>query len=101
MPTADEVIQALNAVEDPEIGIGIVDLGLVYDAKVNPDGTVKIDHTLTSPFCPVGPMIQDNIKSVVEGMEGVKSCELELVWTPPWDPRTMASDYAKDMLGIW
>lgn len=100
MVSESEILDALKAVEDPEIGINIVDLGLVYGAEVQ-DGVVNITMTLTSPFCPAGPYITAQVEAVTSSLSGVKDVHVDLVWSPPWDPRTMASDEAKDLLGIW
>jgi metal-sulfur cluster biosynthetic enzyme len=98
MPTRDEVFEALKVVEDPELGMDIVDLGLVYDAEI--DGAkVKVVHSLTSMGCPVGPMIQADIRAVVEHMDGVEDVEIELTWDPPWTPDRMSDD-AKFILGF-
>ena len=103
MPTQEEVREALKEVEDPELHMGIVDLGLLYGVEVagtqNEDVTVTM--TLTSPMCPVGPMFRDAVESKVRSLEGVKSAQVDITFTPPWDPRTMASDDAKVLLGIW
>ena len=103
MPTQEQVYEALKEVEDPELQMGIVDLGLVYGVDVEgPENeNVSVTMTLTSPMCPVGPMFKQAVLSKVEGMEGVKSASVEITFTPPWDPRTMASDDAKVQLGIW
>ena len=103
MPTQEQVIEALKEVEDPELHLGIVDLGLVYGVDVDgPDQeNVKVRMTLTSPMCPVGPMFKAAVESKVLSVEGVKSANIEITFTPPWDPRTMASDDAKVQLGIW
>jgi metal-sulfur cluster biosynthetic enzyme len=103
MPTQEQVYEALKEVEDPELQMGIVDLGLVYGVDVEgPENeNVSVTMTLTSPMCPVGPMFKQAVLSKVEGMEGVKSASVEITFTPPWDPRTMASDDAKVHLGIW
>lgn len=98
--TPDEIREAIRVVEDPEIGISIVDLGLVYEVE-NADGDVRVAMTLTSPFCPIGPMLVSQIEAIVSELPEVKDVHVDLVWTPPWDPRTMASDDAKDILGIW
>ena len=98
MPTRDEVFEALKVVEDPELGMDIVDLGLVYDAEVE-GAKVKVIHSLTSMGCPVGPMIQADIRSVVEHMDGVEDVEVELTWDPPWTPERMSED-AKFILGF-
>ena len=94
-------LEALKPIQDPEIRIGIVDLGLVYDALIEDDGKVTVKMTLTTPGCPYGEMVMTMVHKAVGQLEGVTSVEVKLVWSPPWDPRTMASDEAKDMLGIW
>jgi metal-sulfur cluster biosynthetic enzyme len=98
MPTRDDVFEALRAVEDPELGMDIVELGLLYDVEV--DGpNVKVIHTLTSMGCPVGPMIQENVDQVVRAMPDVSDVEVELTWDPPWTPEKMSDD-AKFILGF-
>jgi metal-sulfur cluster biosynthetic enzyme len=98
MPTKEDVFEALRAVEDPELGMDIVDLGLLYDVEV--DGPkVKVIHTLTSMGCPVGPMIQENVDQVVRAMPDVEDVEVELTWDPPWSPEKMSDD-AKFILGF-
>ncbi|MDQ6747848.1 MAG: metal-sulfur cluster assembly factor [Candidatus Dormibacteraeota bacterium] len=98
--TPERVSEALKAVVDPEIGIDIVNLGLIYDVAVREDN-VSVKMTLTSPGCPVGPMLQSQVYGVAAGLPGARNVVVDLVWTPPWDPRTMASEEAKDTLGIW
>jgi metal-sulfur cluster biosynthetic enzyme len=99
--TPDEILDALRSVYDPEIGVNIVDLGLVYGVDRASDGGVKVTMTLTSPACPLGPVIVDQVQYMVGRMPGVENTEVEFVWTPPWDPREMASEEAKAELGIW
>jgi metal-sulfur cluster biosynthetic enzyme len=103
MPTQEEVREALKEVEDPELHMGIIDLGLIYGVDVAGDENedVKVTMTLTSPMCPVGPMFKAAVESKVLSLDGVKKAEVEITFTPPWDPRTMASDDAKVQLGIW
>ncbi len=103
MPTTDQVRDALREVEDPELHMGIVDLGLVYgvDVEGERDQNVKVTMTLTSPMCPVGPMFKASVESKVRSLEGVEKADVEITFTPPWDPRTMASDDVKVALGIW
>jgi metal-sulfur cluster biosynthetic enzyme len=96
-----DVWNALKPIHDPEIRIGIVDLGLVYDVDVQPDGKVLIKMTLTTPACPYGEMLIAMVHREAESLEGVTAVEVHLVWDPVWDPKTMASDLAKDLLGIW
>lgn len=99
MPTKDEVFEALHRVEDPELGMDIVELGLVYDVDVE-GSKVTVTHTLTSMGCPAGPMIQEDIAGVVrESFDDVEAVELELTWDPPWTPDRMSDD-AKFILGF-
>jgi metal-sulfur cluster biosynthetic enzyme len=98
MATRDEVVEALRQVEDPELGMDIVDLGLMYDVEV--DGPkVKVTYTLTSMGCPVGPMIDEQIGEVARAVPGVEEVETELTWDPPWSPEKMSDD-AKFILGF-
>jgi metal-sulfur cluster biosynthetic enzyme len=98
MATKEEVVEALRQVEDPELGMDIVDLGLMYDVELE-NGRVKVIHTLTSMGCPVGPMIQQQIDEVVRALPGVDDVEVELTWDPPWTPEKMSED-AKFILGF-
>ena len=98
MPTKDDVVEALREVEDPELGMDIVELGLMYDVEV--DGPkVKVIHSLTSLGCPAGPMIQDGIYEAAARVPGVEEVEVELTWDPPWTPDRMSDD-AKFILGF-
>jgi metal-sulfur cluster biosynthetic enzyme len=101
LPSKQDVIEALRPVQDPEIRIGVVDLGLIYDAIISETGEVKVKMTLTTPACPYGEMLVRMCQREVEQLEGVTKCDVVLVWDPPWDPKEMASDLAKDQLGIW
>lgn len=101
VPTKEEVFQVLRPISDPEIRIGIVDLGLVYDVIVGEEAKVTVKMTLTTPACPYGEMLIAMVHRAVEDLENVKEVKVDLVWDPPWDPVTMASDTAKDLLGIW
>ena len=98
MPTRDEVIEALRQVEDPELGMDIVDLGLLYDVEVE-GRRVKVTHSLTSMGCPVGPLIQEDINRVTRELPGVEDVDVELTWEPPWTPDKMSDD-AKFILGF-
>jgi metal-sulfur cluster biosynthetic enzyme len=100
-PTLEELRAVLQTVQDPELHMSIVDLGLVYGIYIDEQGVVTIDLTLTSPACPIGPMIQGQAYHLLTQMDGVEDVEVNLVWDPPWDPKTMASDDVKLMLGIW
>ncbi len=101
VPTKEQIIEVLKPIHDPEIRIGIVDLGLIYDVDPQEDGVVRVKMTLTTPACPYGEMLLSMVHREVEQMDGVTKVEVVLVWDPPWDPKEMCSDYAKDMLGIW
>src|SRR5256885_775310 len=99
MVTKDDVFEALHQVEDPELGMDIVELGLLYDVEV--DGPkVKIIYSLTSMGCPAGPMIEEDIRAVTaESFPDVEEIETELSWDPPWTPERMSDD-AKFILGF-
>jgi metal-sulfur cluster biosynthetic enzyme len=98
VPTREQIIDALRIVEDPELGMDIVELGLLYDVEVE-DSKVKVTYSLTSMGCPVGPMIEQEIRETVASMDGVAETEAELTWDPPWSPDKMSDD-AKFMLGF-
>jgi metal-sulfur cluster biosynthetic enzyme len=98
MPSREEVIDALRVVEDPELGMDIVDLGLLYDVDVE-GSKVHVTFSLTSMGCPVGPMIEEQIRDTVKAMPGVEEVESELTWDPPWSPEKMSDD-AKFVLGF-
>jgi metal-sulfur cluster biosynthetic enzyme len=96
--TREDVVEALRQVEDPELGMDIVDLGLMYDVEVE-GPKVKVVYTLTSMGCPVGPMIDEQIGQVTRELPGVEEVETELTWDPPWSPEKMSDD-AKFILGF-
>jgi metal-sulfur cluster biosynthetic enzyme len=94
----DDVVEALHGVEDPELGMDIVELGLMYDVEV--DGpNVKVLYSLTSMGCPAGAMIADGILEAVQSVPGVEGVETELTFDPPWTPDRMSDD-AKFILGF-
>jgi metal-sulfur cluster biosynthetic enzyme len=99
--SADEMVrEALREnVIDPEIGVNVVDLGLVYEIEVK-DGTAEITMTLTTPACPLGPYIDQEVRTAVSDVPGIDNTKVNLVWTPPWDPSKMSED-AKLELGFW
>ena len=98
MPTQEQVVDALRQVEDPELGMDIVELGLFYDAVIE-GPKVKVTYSLTSMACPVGPMIEEEITRVVREVPGVEDVEAELTFDPPWTPELMSED-AKFILGF-
>ncbi|HXF95739.1 MAG TPA: metal-sulfur cluster assembly factor [Gemmatimonadales bacterium] len=83
--TEDGVRQVLRQVKDPELDLNIVDLGLVYDVEVD-RGDVHIKMTLTSPGCPAGPMIVNDVYRQVRSLDGVQDVDVEIVWEPYWTP---------------
>jgi metal-sulfur cluster biosynthetic enzyme len=95
----DAVVGALKTVTDPELGVNIVDLGLVYTVGTRED-EVDVEMTLTSPACPAGPEILRNAVAAIEKLDGVAKANVKLVMTPPWSPDRM-SDEARDELGIF
>jgi metal-sulfur cluster biosynthetic enzyme len=98
MPTREDVFEALKVVEDPELGMDIVELGLVYDVEIE-GPKVHVTYSLTSMGCPVGPLIEQQIAETVSEMPGVEEVEPELTWSPPWSPEKMSDD-AKFILGF-
>lgn len=96
--TKEDVFEALRVVEDPELGMDVVDLGLVYDVTVD-GAAVAVLYSLTSMGCPAGAQIEQDIKDAVGSMEGVEAVMTELTYTPPWSPDRMSDD-AKFVLGF-
>lgn len=98
MVTKQDVMKALRKCYDPEIGISIVDLGLIYDVKVDKD-KVHVKMTLTTPGCPMHSFMVNDAREKVKSIRGVKDVEVELVWDPPWTPDRMSKE-AKKRLGF-
>jgi metal-sulfur cluster biosynthetic enzyme len=96
-PSPEEVMDALSNVIDPELGLDFVELGLIYGVEVN-EGNVNVTFTLTTPGCPIGPQVTEQIDEFVGELDGVKSIESQMVFTPPWSPEKMSED-AKFALG--
>ncbi|MGI8914014.1 MAG: metal-sulfur cluster assembly factor [Chloroflexota bacterium] len=99
MATEEEVRESLRQIVDPEIGINIVDLGLIYETSIDDNGLVAITMTLTSPGCPLSGYIGTAVESAVTDLEGVKEVDVDIVWSPAWNPSMMSED-AKLELGI-
>ena len=97
MPTVEEVQDALTNVIDPELGLDFVELGLIYNIEIS-GGDVSVTYTLTTPGCPIGPMVEGQIEEFVSELDGVESVESAVVFTPPWTPDKMSED-AKFALG--
>ncbi len=98
MVTKEEILEQLKQVSDPEIGMDIVNLGLVYDIQITGDH-VYIKMTMTAPTCPVTPWILSQAQTIVENMEGVEAADVELVWEPSWNP-SMMTDEAREALNM-
>lgn len=102
--TWKKIGEALKPVFDPEIRISIVDLGLVYGAEIGESEkgrSVKVSMSLTSPACPYGPMLLASVHSAIARLPGVKDVDVDLTFKPSWDPRTMATEEAKEQLGLF
>jgi metal-sulfur cluster biosynthetic enzyme len=98
MPSADDVEAALTNVIDPELGLDFVELGLIYGIEVE-SGDVHVTFTLTSPGCPIGPQVTEQIDEFVSELDGVTSVESTMIFNPPWTPDRMSED-AKFALGF-
>ena len=98
MPTVDDVTDALRDVIDPELGLDFVELGLIYEIEVEGD-TVSVTYTLTSPGCPIGPQVSEQIEEFVGELDGVERVESTMTFSPPWTPELMSED-AKFALGF-
>jgi FeS assembly SUF system protein len=90
--TEDSVIEALKTVFDPEIPVDIYELGLVYAIEIGEDGAVKVEMTLTTPSCPSAQELPGMAEEAVRQVPGVTSCQVEVVWDPPWDQSRMSED---------
>ena len=101
LATADDVMDALREVIDPELGLDVVSLGLVYGVEVDDDGEATVRMTLTSPYCPLGPMLESQVHAATQFLPGIQGVKVDLVWDPPWAPHTMASDEVKLELGLF
>jgi metal-sulfur cluster biosynthetic enzyme len=100
VPSTEQVYDALKNVYDPELGINIVDLGLVYDVEVSEGGDVHIEYTLTTMGCPIGPLIEQQMQALLANLSGVTSVQAEMVLRPAWSPEMM-SEEAKAALGYF
>lgn len=99
MPDQEAIVAALKTVKDPELGVDVVNLGLVYTIQTRED-EVDVEMTLTSPACPAGPEILRNAVAAVEALDGVSKANVKLVMSPPWSPERM-TDEARDELGMF
>jgi|SRR3989338_2694121 len=95
-----ELLELLKNVEDPELLVNIVDLGLVYNVKVNKENaSIVVEMTFTTPFCPYGSLIQSQVTEILEDIKGVEKVDIRVVFDPAWD-RDMMNDEAKIQLGL-
>ena len=99
MPDQEAVYDVLKQVYDPEVGINIVDMGLIYGVEIE-GKKIDLIMTLTSPACPAGPHILTQVDDMLKTLEGVEDVDIKVVWTPPWSPDMLSED-AKDQLGIF
>ncbi len=99
--TKEKIIEAIKSVEDPDLGMSLVEMGLIYDVVIDNDNNVNIQMTLSSPSCPVGPQLMTDVEVEARTLKEVNKIKIDLVWDPPWAPETMATDSVKDALGIW
>ncbi|MBI2523210.1 metal-sulfur cluster assembly factor [Candidatus Woesearchaeota archaeon] len=96
MPTKEDVMNVLKGVNDPEIGIDVVTLEFIYNINVSKNGKVDIKMTFTTPMCPYGPMLVEEIKAKVSEINGVKEVNVDVVFDPPWQP----SEQLRATLGV-
>ena len=99
--TKEQIIEAIKPVDDPDLGMSLVDMGMIYGVSIDNDNNVDIQMTLSSPSCPIAPQLITDVDIAVRSIEEVNQVNVGLVWDPPWDPETMATDSVKDALGIW
>ena len=99
MPDQASIYEKLKQIYDPEVGVNIVDMGLIYSLDIA-DNKVEITMTLTSPGCPAGPQILGQVDTQVKTLDGIEDVDIKVVWSPPWSP-DMLSEEARDQLGIF
>ena len=97
--TEERIVDVLKTVYDPEIPVNIYDLGMIYKIDVKDDATVELDMTFTAPNCPAAEFILEDVRTKVESVEGVKGCNVNLVFEPAWD-QSMMSEEARVELGF-
>ncbi len=97
MVTQQDVFKAVEAVIDPELGLNVVELGLIYDVQVNEQNEVSVKMTLSARGCPLHTSITNGVENVIKRMEGVNGVRVEVVWDPPWTPDRIAPETKKRM----
>ncbi|MDA8193057.1 MAG: iron-sulfur cluster assembly protein [Thermaerobacter sp.] len=99
MPTEAEVLDVLKEVDDPEIGVNVVDLGLVYGVDIRAGGEIEVQMTLTAPGCPMSGTISRTAEMAIETLDGVTRAHVAIVWDPPWTPDRL-TDEGRRLLGF-
>lgn len=97
----EEIWKEISTVVDPEIGLSLTELGLIYELHIDENNGASIKMTLTSMGCPIGPMLMEEVRNAAYRVDGVSFVNVDLVFSPPWDPREMASEEAREYLGIF
>jgi metal-sulfur cluster biosynthetic enzyme len=97
--TQSLILEALHNVYDPELGVNVVDLGLIYNVDVDEHGHVTIDMTLTTPGCPMHESLAEGVGAALQGIPGLVDGEIRLIWNPPWDPSRMTEE-GRRLLGF-
>ncbi|MEM7181149.1 MAG: metal-sulfur cluster assembly factor [Spirochaetota bacterium] len=95
-----EIYESIKLIEDPELFISIMELGLIYSIEVKDENRAEVKMTFTSMACPAGPQLKTQVYNACMRIDKITDAEVEVVWNPPWDPHTMASEDAKIDLGI-
>jgi metal-sulfur cluster biosynthetic enzyme len=95
----ERVYEALHTVDDPELGVNVVDLGLIYDVDVREDGYLTLTMTLTTPGCPMHESLSEGVGMALQGIEGLTGGEIRLVWEPQWEPSCMTEE-GRRLLGF-
>lgn len=96
-PTTEEIVNALRSVKDPELGYSVVDLGLVYDAAVSPEGRCTLRYTLTSPACPLGDVLEKDIRDALRTIPDITDVTLDLTFDPPWGPEKITDTLRREL----
>ena len=97
----EDLLAKVHPVIDPELNFSVVDLGLIYGIEQHEDGTVRVEMTLTSPMCPIGPSLGKQVEEALLADPQITGVDLQWTFSPPWDPRTMATDEVRWELGIF
>ena len=101
-PTKDQLVNALRPIKDPELGYSVVDHGLVYDVTVSDAGACEVRYTLTSPACPLGDVLERDLRNALSGLPDISIVTLTLTFDPPWNPERIAEPLRRElrMMGL-